>query len=81
MLIHMKAVQITIDEELLRRLDSDDETRKHGRSALLRRITREYLDAKRQRAIAEAYRRGYEEAPASEEELGPWLEGQQWPPE
>ena len=76
----MKAVQFTMDEELLRRMDRDPEVKADGRSAVVRRAVTEYLAKRRTRDIADAYRRGYEKAPVRESELGA-LEGQAWPDE
>ena len=39
----MKAMQMTIDEQLLARLDADDEVRRDGRSAVIRRAIDAYL--------------------------------------
>jgi metal-responsive CopG/Arc/MetJ family transcriptional regulator len=50
----MKAIQVLMDEALLRRLDSDEEVQKHGRSAVLRRAAAEYLRRSRSRRIAAA---------------------------
>ncbi len=68
----MKAIQITIDEALLKRVDRDPEAKKHGRSALVRRALEEYLKRKRDHEIAESYRRGYGEHPVAEDEFGPF---------
>ncbi len=57
--MYMKAIQITFDEALLEKLDSDEEVRRDGRSAVLRRAAAAYLKRKRSARIAEAYRRGY----------------------
>ena len=50
----MKAVQVVLDEDLLKKLDSDPEVKRHGRSAVLRRAATEYLKRGRKRRIAEA---------------------------
>ena len=55
----MKPVHVVFDEELLNRLDADEEVRRDGRSAVLRRMAAEYLRRSRRRKIAEAYRRAY----------------------
>jgi metal-responsive CopG/Arc/MetJ family transcriptional regulator len=55
----MKPIQVLFDEPLLRRLDSDEEVRKLGRSAVLRRAAAEYLRKRRARKTQEAYRRAY----------------------
>jgi metal-responsive CopG/Arc/MetJ family transcriptional regulator len=75
----MKAIQITVDERLLARLDRDPEVKRSGRSAVFRRAVEAYLRARRKREIAEAYRRGY----AKDRGLGPewegWAEEGVWP--
>lgn len=81
MIFLMKPIQFTIDEDLLRRVDRDPETRARGRSAFLRRAIEEYLRGKRAREIREAYVRGYTGARPDEDELGPWTEAQVWPDE
>ncbi|MGH9319799.1 MAG: ribbon-helix-helix protein, CopG family [Vicinamibacteria bacterium] len=43
----MKPVQVLIDEPLLAPLDADEEVRRDGRSAVLRRAIREYLRRRR----------------------------------
>jgi metal-responsive CopG/Arc/MetJ family transcriptional regulator len=76
----MKAIQISFDERLLARLDGDEEVKRDGRSAVLRRAVAQYLERKRRRAIADAYRRGYGKHPA-EAEFGAWAEEAAWPEE
>lgn len=55
-----KAVQISIDIELLERIDADAETRARGRSAFMRSAVEGYLTVKQRREvdaqIAAAYR-------------------------
>lgn len=53
----MRTIRIAIDDELLSRLDADEEVRRDGRSAVLRRAVLEYLQGKRRERIAEAYER------------------------
>jgi metal-responsive CopG/Arc/MetJ family transcriptional regulator len=55
-----KPVQISIDRELLRRIDADPETRRAGRSAFIRSAVRLYLQAKERRAIDRAILRAYQ---------------------
>jgi metal-responsive CopG/Arc/MetJ family transcriptional regulator len=57
--MYMKAIQLTIDEELLDRLDKDPEVAQRGRSAVVREAVAAYLARRRGRDIAEAYQRGY----------------------
>jgi metal-responsive CopG/Arc/MetJ family transcriptional regulator len=76
----MVRVQITFDEGLLRRLDADPETRRLGRSAVLRIAVEEWLKGKRDKEIDEQIRRGYQRHPAAE--FDEWLkEEPPWPDE
>jgi len=67
----MKAIQITFDERLLAKLDSDEEVKREGRSAVIRRAVADYLPKKRRVTIADAYRRAYGKQPA-ELDLAGW---------
>ena len=75
----MKAVQITLDEELLRRLDEDDEVQREGRSAFLRKVAVQYLERKRMRTIRRAYEAAYADSAALEAELDGWEREGAWP--
>jgi metal-responsive CopG/Arc/MetJ family transcriptional regulator len=77
----MKAIQITFDEELLEELDSTEEVRNDGRSAVLRRAVREYLRQKRRHTIAERYKRAYGPDGGLGDELAGWEDEGQWPDE
>jgi len=55
-----KAVKISIDGELLRRIDRDPETRRRGRSAFVRTAVEQYLAAKDRRRIDEHLVAAYE---------------------
>jgi metal-responsive CopG/Arc/MetJ family transcriptional regulator len=74
----MKPIQITLDAQLLEELDRTPEVKAQGRSAIVRRALREYLDRRREAAIAAAYRRGYGEKPVTRDEF-PLLKGASWP--
>ena len=76
----MKAIHIIFDEQLLETLDRDEEVRRHGRSAVIRRAVAGYLRKKRRDAIAETYQRGYSEHPA-DSDLGSWTDRATWPDE
>lgn len=67
----MRAVQISIDEPLLERLDADEDVRRAGRSAVMRRLIQRYLEQKRELAIDARYEAGY----AGFEGLGSEFEG------
>jgi metal-responsive CopG/Arc/MetJ family transcriptional regulator len=77
-----RAVQISIDEELLARIDEDPEARLHGRSAFVRSALRRYLQAKERARIDDALRAAYggraDEALA---DIEPLIESQAWPEE
>ena len=67
-----------MDEPLLRRLDADEEVRKRGRSAVLRRAAAEYLRRSRSKRIAEAYRRAYGQIGGIGEEFSGWESEGSW---
>ena len=75
-------MQISLDEDLLRRIDADQETLARGRSAFVRSAVDAYLAARRRRLIDEeittAYRGRKDELLA---EAAPLLDGQAWPDE
>ncbi len=78
-LIHMKAIQITFDEELLERLDGPPEVRDKGRSAVLRDAAAAYLAAQEARDISRRYQSGYGAAPEDDEEMEGWADEGTWP--
>ena len=75
----MKAIQVTLDEGLLARLDRDDEVRRDGRSAVLRRAADLYLRQRRARGIAEAYRQAYGDGAGLGDEFEGWSGEGAWP--
>ena len=75
----MKSIQISVDEALLARLDADDEVRRDGRSAVIRRAADEYLRQRRRRAIAEQYVRAYGAAGGLDEAFSGWEGEGAWP--
>lgn len=79
--LYMKAIQITLDDDLLARLDRDDEVKRDGRSAVLRRAADHYLRQRRAGAIASAYRRAYSDQAGLDEEFAGWAKEAAWPAE
>jgi metal-responsive CopG/Arc/MetJ family transcriptional regulator len=77
----MKPVQITIDERLLARLDSDPDVKRRGRSAVIRRLLTDYLRNRRRRAIGRAYERAYKSVDPLQGEWERWAEEGTWPEE
>jgi metal-responsive CopG/Arc/MetJ family transcriptional regulator len=75
----MKVVQVVLDEKLLRRLDADEEVRRFGRSAVIRRAAAEYLRRSRARRIAQAYRMAYAGDEGLGEEFAGWENEGSWP--
>jgi metal-responsive CopG/Arc/MetJ family transcriptional regulator len=74
----MKAIQITFDERLLERLDADEEVRRDGRSAVLRRAVQQYLARRRKGRIAAAYRKAYGGNSGADDFAG-WEDEGAWP--
>lgn len=77
----MKAIQVTLDEALLARLDRDEEVRRDGRSAVLRRAADLYLRQRRRQVIAAAYRTAYGGDQGTGDELAGWSDEGVWPAE
>ncbi len=78
---NMKAIQVTLDEALLERLDRDEEVKRDGRSAVLRRAADLYLRRRRARTITSAYRRAYGSDAPMADEFGGWEGEGEWPEE
>jgi metal-responsive CopG/Arc/MetJ family transcriptional regulator len=55
-----RSVQISIDEELLRRVDREPEAKRGGRSKLIASALHLYLEARRRRDIDDTIRRVYQ---------------------
>jgi metal-responsive CopG/Arc/MetJ family transcriptional regulator len=68
-----------MDEELLARLDRDEETKRSGRSAVLRRAVAEYLKRRSHQTIAASYQRAYGTGTGLGQEFEGWEAEGQWP--
>ena len=77
----MRTIQITMDEKLLVRQDAHQETRRIGRSAILRRAVSEFLDRHRRNAITDGYQRAYSDKSGLGVELKRWENKGEWPAE
>jgi metal-responsive CopG/Arc/MetJ family transcriptional regulator len=77
-----KPVQISIDTDLLRRMDNDPEVRERGRSAFIRSAVELYLRAKRRRATDRQIERAYGgRADEMLDEIVELIDHQVWPAE
>jgi metal-responsive CopG/Arc/MetJ family transcriptional regulator len=75
-----KPVQISMDTELLRRIDEDPEAQQAGRSAFVRSAVQLYLAAKKRQAIEAQLVQAYAgEGDAMLEEVVDLLDAQAWP--
>ncbi len=75
----MKPIQVMVEEELLSALDRDEEVKREGRSAVIRRAVADYLRRKRSRRIAEAYRAAYKGGEGLGSEFEGWEAEGVWP--
>lgn len=75
----MKAIQVTFDESLLKRLDSHPAVKQRGRSAVLREAANDYLRRQERAEIDRLYARGYRETDSLESELLGWDREGVWP--
>jgi metal-responsive CopG/Arc/MetJ family transcriptional regulator len=78
----MKPIQVMFDEGLLAELDDTHEVRELGRSAVLRRLTHDFLRRRREREIDAGYERAY--AAGGDPfltEFDGWEAEGVWPPE
>lgn len=75
----MKTVQMTLDEDLVERLDRAVRKLGTSRSAFARRALNEALRQIRVRELERRHRRGYEARPVRPGEFDAWLPEQVWP--
>jgi metal-responsive CopG/Arc/MetJ family transcriptional regulator len=75
----MKAIQIMMDEDLLREIDVAVKGRKTDRSKLIRAATACFLRDLKRHDLEEQHRRGYADGPQDKGELDLWQEIASWP--
>jgi metal-responsive CopG/Arc/MetJ family transcriptional regulator len=75
----VKTVQVTLDEELVARVDEAARNLGTTRSGFTRDALREALARLRERQLEEKHREGYERHPVSAREVEAWLDEQAWP--
>lgn len=75
----MQAVQIVLDESLLRATDAAARRVKLNRSALVREALREYLDKLRIAELERWDRQGFERLPDGADDLDAWERAAAWP--
>ena len=77
-----RPVQISMDAELLRRIDADPEVRERGRSAFVRSAVETYLRARRRQEIDAQIAAAYDgRADEVLEDVSDLIGEQEWPPE
>jgi predicted transcriptional regulator len=82
----MKSLRLRLDDDLLARLDASEEVQQRGRSEVLRKAAAEYIGrccqvSEASEAIAEQYRRAYENGAGIGEEFEGWEDQGAWPSE
>lgn len=76
----MQAIQVSMDEDLLKRIDEEPEVQERGRSAFIRSAVQLYLKAKRRHEIDDEIRRAYEGcADEMLDEVAGLVGSQAWP--
>lgn len=74
----MKAIQVTIDEDLLKAVDREIQARGENRSAFIRESLEEYLKSLRIRRLEGKDRQGYLKHPEQKGEFDIWHKEQVW---
>ena len=75
-----KPVQISMDTDLLRRVDRDPEARERGRSAFVSSAIELYLRAKQRREVEARITQAYERAADDMlEEISDFMDSESWP--
>jgi predicted transcriptional regulator len=76
--LHMKTIQMTIDERLLRLVDKLSRARKTTRSAFIRAALEAEIRRQRIREEEARHTEGYARKPVAPGEFDVWLDEQDW---
>jgi len=74
----MKTIQMTLDEDLLNRVDKAIQELNTTRSALIRESVQYYLERLRIKKLEKKHRDGYLKQPVATEEFDVWEDEQVW---
>ena len=74
----MRTVQMTLDNELVDRVDNIVKELKTTRSAFTRQALQEAIERFNVRRLEEKHRRGYELHPVTRKEFSAWESEQEW---
>ncbi|MSP62908.1 MAG: ribbon-helix-helix protein, CopG family [Myxococcales bacterium] len=77
----MKAVQILMDDELIRGVDREAKRTRSDRSKLIRAVLEKHLAEVRRKQREEQHVRGYQKHPPDRDEAAAWEAIQTWPEE
>jgi len=75
---HMRTVQMTLDEDLIARLDRTTRRLKTTRSAFARKALREALERLHTSNLEKRHREGYQAKPSRRGEFDAWESEQVW---
>lgn len=78
MVIEMRTVQMTLDEDLIQAVDSVARELRTTRSAFTRSALQRAITRIRMDKLEEKHRQGYLKKPVSEGEFSVWEEEQEW---
>ena len=76
--IHMKTIQLTIDDRLLKLVDKLSRARKTTRSAFIRDALEAEIRRQKIREGEDRHAQGYAQKPVTPGEFDVWLEEQDW---
>jgi len=74
----MKTIQMTLDEDLVERVDEIVKKLNTTRSAFTREALREAISKLNMRKLEERHKRGYEIHPVNRDEFSVWEKEQDW---